>query len=658
MIKIIYKKLNRIRTKLLILLLVVALIPMLFLGYMAIKSVKETRLENIKELEGQLTSQLNDRLEKFVDDKIASYRINVADPNVTAIGPEQQKFILNGLLLNDPTLEEVSFISPAGKEESHAFRDSSKNATALKNLANDEGFKTAEEGRDYVSTIQFINGVPQLIIASPVVNQKGEIINILQTRTELSSLSDLIAASLLGQEGYSYVADKEGSIIAISGKLEKNLIGKQSANPLVVVATEETAAPAETIKSLKNEDAFSSAKMIKKLGWVVLTEWPVSDAMGIIGQILLNLQMVAIVLIFLAFILGLFAARALVRPIHHLKQGTDAISKGEFDIAIDIKTGDEFEDLGNAFNLMAIDLKKLSELQKEKQGRLENAFGQYVGGSMIEQILAGQEVKLGGERKYISVLFADIKNFTTISETLEPEVLIKYLNKYLTAMTDIIMKHGGVIDKYIGDAILAFWGAPIPMEDHAYRACLAAEEMMDKLKEIQKELEDQGLPEIDIRIGINTGGALVGNVGSEQRLSYTVIGDTINLAARLESLNKQYKTRCMISQATFMEIRNKAVVRQLDKVEVKGKTEGVKVFELIAVENKIDEKTKNMIARYEEALKFYMIRKWDSAIKIFADLLNDFPDDGPSFTIMARAQEYGRTPPHADWDGTFQATEK
>jgi adenylate cyclase len=655
------QKLNKIRNKLLALLLVAALMPMLFLGFWAAKSVKDTRVDNVKELEGQLISQLNDRFKKFIDDKIATYRISIADPNVNAIGPDQQKYMLNGLLLNDSTLEEASFINPAGMEENTISRDAMGGAVAGdRDFTNDTAFQQAMQKKDYVSEVNFTDGTPWVIIASPVVNQKGAIIEVLQTRANLKGLSELMAASVLGGQGYSYVTDQKGAVIAVSDRLDKKTVSNTIVNPLLEKTEDQNIKFDSGDKAILSANkTFLSGKNIPGLGWAIFAEWPEKDALTNVNSVVNIIWIFTIILIALVAILSVYAARALLKPLNQLKDGADEISQGKFDSKIEITTRDEFKDLGDAFNNMAGQLNKFHEEQKQKQKNLESAFGQYVGDQMIDNILKGEKVKLGGERKYITVLFSDIKNFTTISESLEPEVLVKHLNKYLTAMTDIIIKHGGVIDKYIGDAILAFWGAPLPMEDHAYKACLAAEEMIDKLKEIQKEWAEQGLPEIDIRIGVNTGGALVGNVGSEQRLSYTVIGDVVNLASRLEGLNKQYRTHIMISQKTYIEVRSQITSRELDIVEVKGKTEGVKVYELMGVKNIIDNNVKeNLIKKYEEALNLHRIRKWESAIHIFADILKLFPNDGPSLTLMARSQEYDRKPPGMEWNGVYHATEK
>ncbi len=650
----------KIRTKLLALLLIIALVPILFLGVWAGQSVKNTRLENIQELEEQMLMQLNDRFRKYIDDKIESYRINIADPNVNAIGPDQQKFILNGLLLNDASLEEAAFISVTGLIENQVLRNNASPTDGRMDLSADPAYLTAKESKDYLSDIEFVNNLPRITIASPVVNQQNKIIAILRTKASLAGLSDMMASAILGEQGYSYVTDQNHKIIAVSERLDKKIIGETADGKILSEAEEKAViSPDDLLAGINSQSTFSSAKKIPTLNWIIVVEWPETDALKIVGKIINGVWLFTLILLAAVTAISVFFSRALLKPLATLENGAAAISGGDFSHQLEIKTNDEFADLGKAFNKMAGEIDKFHKAQKTKQKNLENAFGQYVGGANLDNILRGEKVKLGGERKYITVLFSDIKNFTTISESLEPEVLIKYLNNYLTIMSDIIIKHGGVIDKYIGDAIVAFWGAPDKMEDHAYRACLAAEEMMAELKKIQAEWQAHGLPEFDIRIGINSGGALVGNVGSAQRLAYTVIGDMVNLAARLEGINKEYKTRVMISNSTFMEVKDKATAREVDKVAVKGKVEGVKIYELIAVKNQAGAETKKMIADYQEALNLYRIRKWSGAINIFSKILDAFPDDGPSLNLMARAQIYSSQPPtDVNWDGTYRATEK
>lgn len=218
--------------------------------------------------------------------------------------------------------------------------------------------------------------------------------------------------------------------------------------------------------------------------------------------------------------------------------------------------------------------------EKEKK-KIKGAFRYYVTSSVMDEILMHPEkLKLGGEEKDLTVIFSDIRDFTSISEKLPPDVLIRQMNEYLTAMTEVVFKYEGYLDKYIGDAIMAVYGTPIEQEDHALKACFSAIEMMEKLKELQKKWENEGLPVIKIGIGINSGNMIVGNMGSQNRFNYTVIGDNVNLASRLEDLTKSYGVPIIISESVYNKIKDVFLCRELGSVKVKGKEIATKIYEL------------------------------------------------------------------------------
>ncbi|MBI3014302.1 MAG: adenylate/guanylate cyclase domain-containing protein, partial [Candidatus Tectomicrobia bacterium] len=221
---------------------------------------------------------------------------------------------------------------------------------------------------------------------------------------------------------------------------------------------------------------------------------------------------------------------------------------------------------------------------EKKRRFIQGAFGQYVAPQIISQIVENPDryLRLGGEKKNLTALFSDIRNFTTISEKMAPEELVESLNDFLTEMTDIIMEYQGTVDKYVGDAIVAFFGAPIDYEDHARRACLAALEMQERSGEIRRRWAEQGRPELFIRIGLNTGPMVVGNIGSRRKMNYSIIGDAVNLASRLEGTNKEYVTRIIAGASTVESVRDFVEVRELDVIRVVGKTEPVSIYEVLA----------------------------------------------------------------------------
>ncbi len=293
---------------------------------------------------------------------------------------------------------------------------------------------------------------------------------------------------------------------------------------------------------------------------------------------------------------------------------------------------------------------------EEKQKKeIRSAFGQYVQPEFVEQLIAQPDLlKLGGQKKRLTVLFSDIAGFTTISEKKEPEELVAFLNEYLGAMTDIIFEHSGTVDKYIGDAVMAFWGAPIGQDNHAELACRSTLKMMKKVEELAPQDTN-----IHSRFGIATGDMIVGNIGSYNRFNYTVLGDTVNLAARLEAANKKFGSNTMIAEQTYEEVKDIFYGRQLDLLVVKGKTKPVRVYELMGEKSDQNtEKLEHIISRYQKGIDFYFNREWDQAIKKFQEVLTLKPGDGPSKTYIKRCQKYKEEPPAKDWDGVFHLKTK
>ncbi len=296
--------------------------------------------------------------------------------------------------------------------------------------------------------------------------------------------------------------------------------------------------------------------------------------------------------------------------------------------------------------------KYLTEERKKKE--LKGIFQKYVSPSVVNEILSAPEkVSLGGRKENMSVMFSDVRGFTTLSERLAPEVLSDFLNRYLTPMTQIVFRYNGTLDKYIGDAIMAFWGAPITSKDHAKDACLAALEMIEKLKDLNKEFQQENLPPLEIGIGVNTGDMSVGNMGSDIVRSYTVMGDSVNLASRLEGINKNYGTQAIISETTYAQIKEDFFVRALDSVRVKGKRQPVKIFELISTNKNVNSALKEAYSLFEQASEKYSQRQFADAEEMFRQVLNRIPHDIPSKIYIQRCQSYIHSPPPGSWDGVF-----
>ncbi|MEK6802778.1 MAG: adenylate/guanylate cyclase domain-containing protein [Nitrospirota bacterium] len=296
-----------------------------------------------------------------------------------------------------------------------------------------------------------------------------------------------------------------------------------------------------------------------------------------------------------------------------------------------------------------------------KQRRLMRAaFDKYMSSEVVEEIMRNPEaIKLGGEKKEITIFFSDIAGFTTISEKMSPEDLVALLNRYLSAMTTIIKTtHRGNVNKYLGDGIMALFGAPLDDPKHASLACYAALDCQAELARLREVWKREGLPEIGARIGLNSGPCIVGNMGSEERMEYTVTGDSVNLASRLEGASKYYDTLILIGQRTAELAKNDVEVREIDLLRVKGKKEPVVVFELLARKGQLDDKKRQVIDVYLEGLAAYKMRNFSTACARFSEAVALDPSDGPSRVYLERSTNYRQMPPPGEWDGVYEMTSK
>jgi adenylate cyclase len=269
-----------------------------------------------------------------------------------------------------------------------------------------------------------------------------------------------------------------------------------------------------------------------------------------------------------------------------------------------------------------------------------------------------EKLVLGGEERVITAYFSDVQGFSTISEKLSPKELVELLNEFLTEMTDIILKHEGTVDKFEGDAIIAFFGAPNEIKNHAEVACKSCVEMQKRLAELRYKWIAEGRPEIKMRIGLCTGPAVVGNMGSKNRMDYTMMGDTVNTAARLEGVNKVYGIYTLIAESTYREAGDGLFAREIDSINVVGKQEPVRIYQLLGEQGDVDERLKDTVELYAKGLEAYRDRSWDEAIVFFTAALDATQDDGPSLIMLNRCHEYKKNPPDENWNGSYVMTTK
>jgi adenylate cyclase len=294
----------------------------------------------------------------------------------------------------------------------------------------------------------------------------------------------------------------------------------------------------------------------------------------------------------------------------------------------------------------------LAEAKQKKF--IKDAFSTYLAPSVVSQLIQFPEnLVLGGEKRVITALFSDVQEFTSISEKLTPEELVDLLNEFLTEMTDIILKYEGTVDKFEGDAIIAFFGAPNPLDNQAEVACRACIEMQNRLAELRLKWRTEEKPELKMRIGLCTGPAVVGNMGSKNRMDYTMMGDTVNTAARLEAVNKVYGSFTLVGDSTYRSAGDNIITREIDSVLVAGKEDPVTIYEIIGYPEDVDDRMQEAANHYAEGLEAYRNQDWNRALNFFNKALEATPDDGPSKTMLNRCNEYKVNSPARDWNGVF-----
>jgi class 3 adenylate cyclase len=358
----------------------------------------------------------------------------------------------------------------------------------------------------------------------------------------------------------------------------------------------------------------------------------------------------------LGFVFSFIVSGGLTRPVRRLLEGARAVEAGRLDETLAVTSQDEIGHLTVAFNRMVEQLRA-----KE---RMRETFGRYVDPRIVERLISGAALATEGQRRVMTVLFCDVKGFVGVSEEMTPQGLVKVMNRYFSTMSAPIHANGGIIDKYIGDAIMAYWGPPFTADgEQAKFASLAAVDMLDRVEPFRAELPDLlGLKNVpisfDIRIGIATGEALVGSVGSEVMMSYTVMGETVNLASRLEGANKLYGTRILALEPTVAAAGAAIETREIDRVALAGQSRSQPIYEIMSHSGRLTREQAELRARYAQGLAAYRGRRWEEARKAFAAALENDRSDGPSLTMLKRIDLFVAAPPGADWDGAWHLEQK
>jgi adenylate cyclase len=384
----------------------------------------------------------------------------------------------------------------------------------------------------------------------------------------------------------------------------------------------------------------------------------ISNKRTLNGQILIFWSSLATTI--LAIILGVYVSwmisRNIARPILELLLTTKAVQNGDLTGHLGKLPEDEIGQLGVSFNSMVGELRRKQDLQR--------AIGSYIDPRIVEKvILPGRPEDIAGQKRVMTILFTDMVEFTALGENLTPSGLVKVVNRYLTLMTECVHAENGIVDKFIGDAVMAYWGPPfIPEEEQAAAACRTALRQIEAMSRFKKELPElmglrKNLPEVDIRIGLATGDVVVGNIGSNNARSFTVIGDVVNLASRLESTNKLYGTRILMSEETMLMAERLVESREIDLIAVKGKMEQIRVYELISLQGELTPECEEKRLRFSEGLSAYRKQNWPEAKMIFQEIVQNYAD-ATSTTFIERIRELENLPKDPEWDGVWRMKTK
>lgn len=518
--------------------------------------------------------------------------------------------------------------------------------------------KAKEEKKTVWTDIYFFNLVDDIGIttASPVF-KNDQFYGAFGIDIDLKYLSQFTTNQIITPHGYSFIITKEGKLVAYP---QKKPFTDLKASPGQFISVNPSAMPI-IYASFKEYQKSGKKKLTQTYNYqgnpYLITYEPIPDlaAYGwLVGVIapeddftrdLNKINMITLGISFIILLIGILLVSSLitqiVRPIKALVKETENIKNFDLEGEISIKSKiKEVVYLRDSIHAMKIGLK---------------LFQRYIPKTLVRQLIeSGEDIRVGGVRKQLAVFFSDIENFTTLSEKLEPKLLMTQLCDYFEELSNIIFKEGGTIDKYIGDSIMAFWGAPLPDSNPCYHAAMAALNCQSKLDKLNAAWIKQGKPPLVTRIGINTGDAIVGNFGSSERLSYTAIGDTVNIASRLEGINKNYKTKIIVSDAVYDQIKDHFILRMIDCVVVKGRTQSSYLYELLSDDiAKVAFDFTTYRAEFEKSFTAYQEQRWKDALASFKRCIKIYHEDTIAPIFIKRCNYFKLHPPGPKWNGVW-----
>ncbi len=518
---------------------------------------------------------------------------------------------------------------------------------------------------------------PGLTNAVSVYSKGGRIEGVLGIDVGIADLSYFLANLRIGKSGKAFLLQKAGTdmkVVAMpiqegksfdkiyqkirTGNQEKiELISAEKVDDSIIsssykafVASKSESSDSESEEFFfyfyDNDEKYLAMYTPLYKGSSILTGivLPERDIMAEVYQNNRKVMVFAAILFIVALIIGFFLARIISRPLKMLSQEMKKVKDFNLEASDNIPSS-------------LIEVNAMSAYFEDMKKGLKS-FEKYVPKDLVEQlIMMDKEAVLGGESRELTVFFSDIAGFTAISESLSPEQLVENLGYYFKEVGQVILQHQGTVDKYIGDAVMAFWNAPKEIKNHAIAACHASLDVQRTILKVSQYLNRHNKPGFPTRIGLNTGKSIVGNMGSERRMNYTVIGDNVNLASRVEGLNKYYGTQIIITESTYLQAKDEIEARLIDIVAVKGKTQGVAIYELVSERDNITAEMSKFIKRFEEGMGLYRNAEWEDAKRIFDELHSINPTDVPAKIILKRCADFILDPPK-DWTGVTVLHEK
>jgi class 3 adenylate cyclase/HAMP domain-containing protein len=488
----------------------------------------------------------------------------------------------------------------------------------------------------------------------------------------LSAEPEMIAATQTAVQGYAQsiirsptelilAFDKSGNVV-----MSTSNVTVQPAERAALVQLINTKSTELTTIRLGGKDRVTKGFWFDPFGWYMMVTEERGTFYDRVNQITERSAIILGAAIILAVFLMLVFARYLTRPLTRVA-GTmkNIIATNDLTQRVLVEYHDEIGGLAQTFNLMVVGLEKAygqiknyalkAVIAQKQETKIRNIFQKYVPRHVIDEIFTNPDKMLVGKNANLSVLFSDIRGFTTISENLRPRELVENLNRYFNVMVDVITAKDGIIDKYEGDAIMAFFGAPVENEKVGLQSVVAGLEMLEGLAEFNRKQKENKNPEFQIGIGINFGEVILGNMGTEKKMDYTVMGDNVNLASRLEGLTKQYHQSLIISESLQGKVKDVVPCRWLDLVAVKGRTKGVKIY---GAKRALEATEREAWDIHNAAMEEYMHRNFGKAAHMFEDIGRRLPGDFPSQQLRARCEQLQRNPPPPDWDGVEKMTTK